>query len=95
MLQRHQLGKGRPEDLAYRSWMGRSATPGPRRLTPILNWSGLIQADQVVVYGHGTLIASGRVDMAARDGSVLWLQADGADGRHGNQGGYGSPACRG
>lgn len=81
MRQRQQLRKERPGKLAYGPWMGRSARPGPQGLTPILNWSGLAPADHVVIYEHGTPVASGRVDMAAGDGSVLWLQADGPDCR--------------
>lgn len=73
--------KAPPDDLTRLSCLRPSATPNPRGLTPILAWSSLTHADQIVVYEDGSPIASGRVDMVGSDGSVLWLQADGPDRR--------------
>jgi len=52
--------------------------PGPE---PIPNWSTLSRTDQVEIHNHGQVITSGRVDMLAMDGSVLWLQQDDGQGR--------------
>jgi hypothetical protein len=41
---------------------------------PVPNWSKLSRADEVEIHGHGQAITSGRIDMLALDGSVLWLQ---------------------
>ncbi|MDQ0618280.1 hypothetical protein QFZ33_002304 [Arthrobacter globiformis] len=67
MPQRHQLVKRQPVAVACMSRMGPSTTPNPPGLTPILNWSNLTQADQVMIYEDGSPIASGRVDMVASD----------------------------
>jgi len=54
---------------------------GYPRPEPIPNWSTLSRADQVEIHNHGQVITSGRVDMLAMDGSVLWLQQDDGQGR--------------
>lgn len=63
----------------------RSRTLKPRTgsLTPepIPNWSTLSRTDEVEIHNHGQVIASGRIDMLAMDGSVLWLQQDDGQGR--------------
>lgn len=51
-------------------------TPGP-----IANWSTLARTDEVEIHSHGRVIATGRIDMLAIDGSMLWLQQDGGQGR--------------
>lgn len=47
--------------------------PQPEALT---NWSSLSRGDEVEIYKHGELIAAGRIDMLALDGSILWLHKD-------------------
>jgi hypothetical protein len=61
----------------------RSTTPhtGSPRHEPIPNWSTLSRTDEVEIHNHGQVIASGRIDMLAMDGSVLWLQQDDGQGR--------------
>ena len=61
----------------------RITTPhtGSLRPEPIPNWSTLSRTDQVEIHNHGQVITSGRVDMLAMDGSVLWLQQDDGQGR--------------
>lgn len=48
---------------------------------PVPNWSKLSRADEVEIHGHGKAIMSGRIDMLALDGSVLWLQQNEGKGR--------------
>lgn len=48
---------------------------------PVPNWSKLCRADEVEIRSHGRAITSGRIDMLAMDGSVLWLQQDEGKGR--------------
>lgn len=61
----------------------RSTKPhtGSPRPEPIPNWSKLSRTDEVEIRNHGQLIASGRIDMLAKDGSALWLQQDDGQGR--------------
>ena len=54
---------------------------GPRTPEPVLNWSTLSRTDEVEIHRHGRVITSGRIDMLAMDGSVLWLQQDEGQGR--------------
>lgn len=56
----------------------RTGSPTPE---PVANWSILSRADEVEIHGHGQAIASGRIDMLALDGSVLWLEQNGGKGR--------------
>jgi hypothetical protein len=35
----------------------------------------------VEIYRNGKAIASGKIDMLAMDGSMLWIHQDGANGR--------------
>jgi hypothetical protein len=60
-----------------------SRTPKPpaARPEPVPNWSKLSRADQVEIYRNGEAIASGKIDMLAMDGSMLWIHQDGANGR--------------
>jgi hypothetical protein len=55
--------------------------PGSPTPEPIRNWSTLSRTDQVEIHYHGRVISSGRIDMLAMDGSVLWLQQDEGQGR--------------
>lgn len=48
---------------------------------PIPNWSTLSRTDEVEIHNHGRVIASGRIDMLAMDGTMLWLQQDDGQGR--------------
>jgi hypothetical protein len=42
-------------------------------MEPIPDWSKLSREDDVTLYLGGQELASGRVDMRALDGSVLWI----------------------
>lgn len=53
-----------------------SATP-----EPVPNWCTLSRTDEVEIHGQGRAMTSGRIDMLALDGSVLWLQQDEGKGR--------------
>ena len=55
-----------------------TGSPAPE---PVPDWSKLSRADEVEIHGHGQAITSGRIDMLARDGSVLWLQQNEGKGR--------------
>ena len=48
---------------------------------PVPNWSKLSRADRVEIRSQGGTITSGRIDMLAMDGSVLWLEQDEGKGR--------------
>ena len=48
---------------------------------PIPDWSKLSRADEVAVYRHAELVASGRIDMIAIDRSVFWVIQDDGLGR--------------
>jgi hypothetical protein len=61
-----------------RSTKPHTASPRPE---PIPNWSTLSRTDEVEIHNHGQVVASGRIDMLAMDGSVLWLQLDDGQGR--------------
>lgn len=50
-----------------------------RKPAPIANWSKLSRADYVQIHQHGEVIATGRIDMLAADGSVLWLHLAGGN----------------
>lgn len=63
-----------------RSRMAKPHTGSPTP-EPIPNWSALSRTDQVEIRYHGRVITSGRIDMLAMDGSVLWLQQDEGQGR--------------
>lgn len=63
-----------------RSRMAKPHTGSPTP-EPIPNWSTLSRTDQVEIRYHGRVITSGRIDMLAMDGSVLWLQQDEGQGR--------------
>lgn len=54
---------------------------GSLRPEPIPNWSSLSRTDEVEIHNHGRLMASGRIDMLALDGSMLWLRQDDGQGR--------------
>ena len=61
----------------------RTAKPHTGSVTPqpIPNWSTLSRTDEVEIHNQGRVITSGRVDMLAMDGSMLWLQQDDGQGR--------------
>ncbi|KRE81171.1 hypothetical protein [Arthrobacter sp. Soil762] len=63
-----------------RSRIAKSHTGSPRP-EPIPNWSTLSRTDEVEIHNHGQVLTSGRIDMLAMDGSVLWLQQDDGKGR--------------
>lgn len=48
---------------------------------PVPNWSKLSRTDEVEIHCNGRAVTSGRIDMLAMDGSVLWLQQDDGKGR--------------
>jgi hypothetical protein len=54
---------------------------GARALEPMPNWMKLSRKDEVEIYRHGELVASGRVDMLALDGSVFWVVQNDGRGR--------------
>lgn len=56
----------------------RSRGPVPE---PVANWATLSIAAEVEIHRQGRPIASGRIDMRAPDGSVIWLIRDGGQGR--------------
>ena len=58
---------------------GRAAAPLARE--PVPNWCKLSRSEQVEIHRQGRPIASGRIDMLALDGSLLWLQQDEGKGR--------------
>lgn len=58
----------------------RPHTGSPTR-EPVPNWTKLSRTDHVEIHNHGRVITSGRIDMVALDGSVLWLQQDEGKGR--------------
>ncbi|WP_314195810.1 hypothetical protein [uncultured Arthrobacter sp.] len=55
----------------------RTTKPLAARPEPVPNWSKLSRADQVEIYRNGKAIASGKIDMLAMDGSMLWIHQDG------------------
>lgn len=55
-------------------------SPWPAR-EPVANWATLSPADEVEIRRNGRAVASGRVDMRAPDGSVIWLIQDAGRGR--------------
>jgi hypothetical protein len=57
---------------------GRAAPLAPE---PVPNWCKLSRSEQVEIHRQGRPIASGRIDMLALDGSLLWLQQDEGKGR--------------
>ncbi|SDK62520.1 hypothetical protein [Arthrobacter sp. ok362] len=52
-----------------------------RKPAPVANWSKFSRADDVQIHQHGRLVASGRIDMLAADGSVLWFHLADGNGR--------------
>lgn len=64
----------------FRHHSAKTLTGSPTR-EPVPNWSKLSRADEVEIHGHGQAITSGRIDMLALDGSVLWLQQNEGKGR--------------
>lgn len=58
----------------------RARSPWPAR-EPVANWATLSPADEVEIRRNGRAVASGRVDMRAPDGSVIWLIQDAGRGR--------------
>lgn len=48
---------------------------------PVPNWCKLSRGDKVEVVTYERTVTSGRIDMLAMDGSVLWLQQDDGKGR--------------
>jgi hypothetical protein len=52
-----------------------------RKPAPVANWSKLSRADDVQIHHHGEVVATGRIDMLASDGSVLWLNLADGNGR--------------
>jgi hypothetical protein len=56
-----------------------SLPPRHAQLEPILNWTKLARKDELeLVRRSGKTLTSGRVDMLALDGSVVWIiQHDG------------------
>ena len=59
----------------------RPPRPGVRAPEPMPNWMKLSRKDEVEIYRHGELVASGRVDMLALDGSVFWVVQNDGRGR--------------
>lgn len=59
----------------------RQARSGTRPLEPMPNWVKLSRKDEVEIYRDGGLVASGRVDMLALDGSVFWVVQNDGRGR--------------
>ena len=50
-------------------------------LQPVPNWSKLSRTDEVEIHCNGRPVTSGRIDMLAMDGSMLWLQQNEGRGR--------------
>jgi hypothetical protein len=72
--------RSRTTEMTIRSRTARPHT-GSRTPEPVPNWTKLSRTDQVEIHNHGRVITSGRIDMLAMDGSVLWLQQDEGKGR--------------
>ncbi|TLM86043.1 hypothetical protein [Pseudarthrobacter sp. NamE5] len=53
----------------------------PARPEPVPNWCTLSKADQIEIQQQGKTIATGRVDILALDGSMLWIHRDTGNGR--------------
>jgi hypothetical protein len=45
------------------------------------NWCTLSRTDEVEIRQNGRTIATGRIDLLAFDGSMLWIQRDQGKGR--------------
>lgn len=59
-----------------------SGLPRHAQLEPVLSWTKLARKDHLeLVHRNGKTLTSGRVDMLALDGSVLWLIQDDGKGR--------------
>ncbi|MFE4836224.1 hypothetical protein ACFRAU_16285 [Arthrobacter sp. NPDC056691] len=58
---------------------GGQARPIP--LEPVPNWCKLSRSDEVTVCRDRRVMASGRVDMVALDGSVFWIIQEDGKGR--------------
>ncbi|MEK0155722.1 hypothetical protein [Arthrobacter oryzae] len=59
----------------------RPPRPAVRAPEPMPNWMKLSRKDEVEIYRHGELVASGRVDMLALDASVFWVVQNDGRGR--------------
>lgn len=59
--------------------------PGPARTPvrpqPVPNWCTLSKKDEVEIRHNGRTIATGRIDLLAHDGSMLWIHKDHGNGR--------------
>lgn len=53
----------------------------PARPEPVPNWCTLSRKDEVEIRQNGRTIATGRIDLLAFDGSMLWIQRDQGKGR--------------
>jgi hypothetical protein len=61
-----------------------SLNQAPHRIPEARTHSQLVhtsRTDEVEIRNHGQVIASGRIDLLAMDGSVLWLQQDDGQGK--------------
>ena len=84
----HLPRRSNDSDTAVAPTQGQPMTPRSsgshteiRKPAPIANWSKLSRADYVQIHQHGEVIATGRIDMLAADGSVLWLHLAGGNER--------------
>lgn len=53
----------------------------PARPQPVPNWCTLSKKDEVEIRQNGRTIATGRIDLLAFDGSMLWIHRDEGKGR--------------
>lgn len=61
-------------------YAGNAALPGGPH-EPVASWSKLSSGDSIAVYRGQEFITSGRIDMLAEDGSILWIIQDQGRGR--------------
>lgn len=78
----------RPDMPAIKGTIALSTTrfqPGPARTParpqPVPNWCTLSRKDEVEIRQNGRTIATGRIDLLANDGSMLWIHRDQGKGR--------------
>ena len=58
------------------------ASSSHKDLEPVLDWTKLAREDDLeLMQRNGEVLTTGRVDMIALDGSVLWLHQDDGKGR--------------
>ncbi|MFM9272267.1 hypothetical protein [Pseudarthrobacter sp. NKDBFgelt] len=69
------------ETIVYNRPQPARRAAAPLSPEPVPNWCTLSRSDQVEIHSQGLPIASGRIDMLALDGSLLWLQQDQGKGR--------------